>query len=186
MGNMVGTQCPPWGGHMASAVRDAYEELEADHDIQLTPAYEYNKLEPENADQKLYNGFFRRALLSGIPALVQQEPESEVAAKLKINGELTMIQIEVQNDEMILVDLTKCRQVNVIGHGIRKRLNQQLQLFFSDGRTLLLRFTDMEHRHVCGHVLPLLVDANRGWSNSTWEDPEKVVGRDRRQVQTLQ
>ena len=22
---MVGTQCPPWGGHMASAVRDAYE-----------------------------------------------------------------------------------------------------------------------------------------------------------------
>ena len=37
MGNMVGTQCPPWGGQMASAVRDAYEELEADHDIQLTP-----------------------------------------------------------------------------------------------------------------------------------------------------
>eukprot|EP00435_Cladocopium_sp_Y103_P011972 s1889_g3.t1 len=194
MGNMVGTQCPPWGGQMASAVRDAYEELEADHDIQLTPAYEYNKLEPENADQKLYNGFFRRALLSGIPVLVQQEPESEVAAKLKINGELTMIQIEdtgkscrninlhsismrtiasifsidgfenvsVQNDEMILVDLTKCRQVNVIGHGIRKRLNQQLQLAFSDGRTLLLRFTDMEHRHVCGHVLPLLVDAILG------------------------
>ena len=25
MGNVVGTQCPPWGGQMATAVRDAYE-----------------------------------------------------------------------------------------------------------------------------------------------------------------
>lgn len=26
----------------------------------------------------------------------------------------------------------------------------------------IARFTDMEHRHVCGHVLPLLVDAMLG------------------------
>lgn len=175
---------------MATAVRDAYEALEADHDIELTPAYEYYKLEPENADQKLYFGFIRRALLSGIPAFVQQPPEPEVPAKLKINGELDTVTVEAQsakvkNDEVILMDLKRCRQVNVIGHGIRKRLNQQLQLYFSDGRAILLRFTDMEHRHVCGHILPLLVDANRGWANSSWEDPEKVIGRDRRQVQTV-
>ena len=31
-------------------------------------------------------------------------------------------------------------------------------------------------------MLPLLVDMNRAWSNTAWEDPEKVVGRDRRQA----
>ena len=63
MGNLAGTQCPPWGSEVA--MRDAYEAMEADHDIELTPAYEYHKLEPENADQELIRVMYRGRCLSG-------------------------------------------------------------------------------------------------------------------------
>ncbi|CAJ1339377.1 unnamed protein product [Effrenium voratum] len=176
MGNAANAQCPPWGDHMV--VQDAYEaEDEPD------PAYEYARLEPDDPEQKMYQGFFRRALLTGIPAWVRAEPEPEVLGKLRINGELTGIHVEAPEGEDFYIDLSKCRQVNV-GVGADSRLKQKLQLLL-DNKALELRFTDMEHRQVCGHILPLLVDANRGWSNSAWEDPAKVHGKDRRQVQTL-
>lgn len=63
MGNLAGTQCPPWGSEVA--MRDAYEAMEVDHDIELTPAYEYHKLEPENADQELIRVMYRGRFLSG-------------------------------------------------------------------------------------------------------------------------
>ena len=34
----------------------------------------------------------------------------QVPAKLKVNGELSSLQVEVQNDEVILLDLTKCHR----------------------------------------------------------------------------
>ena len=64
MGNLAGAQCPPWGTDVA--MQDAYEAMEADHDIELTPAYEYHKLEPENADQEPLNRLFERPFSSPI------------------------------------------------------------------------------------------------------------------------